>query len=139
MITLFFFGPVVESALGPLAMLGLYLASELGATLLSLVSHYHDPTYRSLGASGAISGVLFAAIVLQPTMGVYVFFIPVAIPAPLFAVAYVAYSYFGARHRLGNIGHDAHLGGAVTGFLLAGWLAPDGYQRIYAAIQHLLH
>ena len=138
MFTLYFFGPLVEGELGPLRMGELYFLSEVGAVLLTLERHRHDPGYRALGASGAISGILFAAIVLAPTMGVYVLFIPIAIPAPLFAVAYIAFSVVGARRRLGNVGHEAHIGGARTGFLLAAGMAPDGLRRLFDAVHRLL-
>ena len=138
MFTLYFFGPVVEAEFGPVGMLAVYFASELGAMLLTLQRHRHDVNYRSLGASGAISGVLFAAIVLQPTMGVYLYLIPFAIPAPIFAVAYIAGSIVGAKQRLGNIGHEAHIGGAVTGFVMAALLLPEGLGRLFDAISQLV-
>lgn len=138
MVTLYFFGPVVEGELGPFAMLVLYLASEVGATALTFQRHRHDPGYRSLGASGAISGVLFAAIVLRPTMGVTVFPIPFSIPAPLFAVGYVVGSAVAAKKRLGNVGHEAHLGGAITGFVVAAVLSPDGLGRLVDAARGLV-
>ena len=137
MITLFFFGPVVEGEFGPIAMLAIYLASEVGATALTFQRHRHDPRYRSLGASGAISGILFAAIVLQPTMGVYVFLIPIAIPAPLFALGYIVASVIGAKQRLGNVGHDAHIGGALVGFVMAALLLPEGLGRVVEAVRGL--
>lgn len=134
MITLFFFGPVVEIGLGWWALLLTYVASEVGATLLTFVNHLHDDDYRSLGASGAVSGVLFAAIVLAPEMSIFVFLIPVPIPAPLFAVLYLAYSFWAARRQLGNIGHEAHIGGAATGMLLAGALSPEGFTALGRAL-----
>ena len=139
MFTLYFFGPVVEGEFGPRGMLAVYFAAEAGALLLTLARHHHDVDYRSLGASGAISGILFAAIVLQPTMGVYVYLIPIAIPAPVFAVAYIACSIVGAKKRLGNIGHEAHIGGAIMGFVLAVLLLPEGLSRLTDAISALLN
>lgn len=139
MVTLFFFGPVVEAAFGPLGMLAIYVGSELGGKLLTFEANKRDPGYRSLGASGAISGVLFAAIVVAPSMGVGVIFLPIAIPAPLFAVGYVVGSIVGAQRRLGNIGHHAHLGGALTGFVLAGLLLPEGMGRLAEAVRSLVH
>ncbi len=139
MFTLYFFGPVVEGEFGPRGMLAVYFASEVGALLLTMARHHHDGGYRSLGASGAISGVLFAAIVLQPTMGVYLYLIPFAIPAPLFALAYIAGSIVGAKQRLGNIGHEAHIGGAVMGFVMAALILPEGLSRLSDAVSALLH
>lgn len=130
MVTLYFFGVVVETGLGPWTLLLVYVASEVGAKLLTLLTHAHDERYRSLGASGAVSGVLFAAIVLEPGMSISLFLLPVPIPAPIFAVLYLLYSFYAARHRLGNIGHEAHIGGAATGMLLAGVLSPQGFSRM---------
>ncbi|MFT7462921.1 MAG: membrane associated rhomboid family serine protease [Pseudohongiellaceae bacterium] len=138
MFTLFFFGPLVEAQLGPAGMLGVYLASAVGSTLLTLECHKKDPDYRALGASGAISGILFAAIVLVPTMGVSLILIPFAIPAPIFAVLYIGGSIMASKQRLGNIGHEAHIGGAVTGFIVAALLLPEGLGRLFSALRGLV-
>jgi membrane associated rhomboid family serine protease len=95
----------------------------------------NDPGYRSLGASGSVSGVLFSAIVLHPDMGIVLFPVPVPIPGPVFAVAYVLLSIWGARRRLGNVGHEAHLGGALTGFLLTG--ARVGFRPLLEGLARL--
>jgi membrane associated rhomboid family serine protease len=137
LVTLYVFGPVVEGWLGPVPLLLVYAASAASATLLTLAVHRRDPTYRALGASGAISGVLFAAIVLEPDMSLYVSFVPVPIPAPLYAAAYVGVSIWAAHRRLGNVGHEAHLGGAVAGFLLAGRLSPDGFALLLERVRGL--
>ena len=131
MITLYYFGPVVEApavlgGLGPGGMLLIYVAAALGSTLLTYAIHRNDPGYRALGASGAITGVLFAAIVLDPGMSIALVIAPIPIPAPIFALLYIALSIFAARRRIGNVGHEAHIGGAVTGFLLAGMMAGFG-------------
>lgn len=136
--TLYIFGPVVEDRLGSAPLLLVYVASAAGATLLTLAVHRTDPTYRALGASGAVSGVLFAAIVLEPDMSLYVSFVPVPVPAPLYAAAYVGVSIWAAHRRLGNVGHEAHLGGAVAGFLLAGRLSPDGFAPLLERVRGLL-
>ncbi len=138
LVTLYVFGPVVEEWLGRMPLLLVYAASAAGATLLTLAAHRDDPAYRALGASGAISGVLFAAIVLEPDMSLYVSFVPVPIPAPLYAAAYVALSIWAARRRLGNIGHEAHLGGAVAGFVLAGRLSEAGFEPLLERVRGLL-
>jgi membrane associated rhomboid family serine protease len=137
MFTLYSFGPVIELTLGSLNMVLIYVASAIGSTLLVYARHKDEPGYRALGASGAISGVVFGAIVLYPEGRISVFFLP-DVPAPIFAILYVLFSIFAARRRLGNIGHDAHLGGAVAGFLLTGLMAPDGFQPLMATLHHLL-
>ena len=76
--------------------------------------HRTDQNYSSLGASGAILAVLFASIVYFPGQRLFIIPIPVPIPAPLFALGYLAYSYYSARQARGKINHDAHIGGAIT-------------------------
>jgi membrane associated rhomboid family serine protease len=137
MITLYCFGPVVEQILGPAALLLVYAAAGVGSTLLTFALHSRDPSYRALGASGAISGVLFAGIVLAPSMSLFVPFLPIAVPAPLFAVGYIVLSILAAQRRIGNVAHEAHIGGAVAGFLIAGMLSPAGFQPLFDSLQRL--
>ena len=89
MLTLYFFGPVVEQGLGPLSMLVIYVSAGIVSTLFVYYLHRADPTYRALGASDSVTGIIFAAIVLLPEMSLYFFFVPFPIPAPLFAVGYI--------------------------------------------------
>jgi len=127
MLALYFFAPVVEHFLGVGGLLAIYALSGVAATFLTLIVHKNDARYRALGASGSISGVIFASIVLYPGMNLYLFFVPIPIPGPVFAVGYIAYSVVMARRQFGNIGHEAHIGGAVAGFLLAGMLSESGF------------
>lgn len=138
MITLYFFGPEVEIFLGTWSMLLIYVAAGVVSTLLVYYRHRGDPGYRALGASDSVSGIIFAAIVLRPGMSVFFFFIPVPIPAPLFAVAYLVISTYLMRRGEGHISHEAHLAGALTGLLLAGFLSPDGFGPLIRQIQFLL-
>lgn len=123
MITLFFFGRYMEQVLvphiGALGFVLFYLVGILVAILPSHLRHYRDPRYRSLGASGAVSSVLFAYILLRPWSMLLVMFIPV--PAIIFALLYVGYSVWASRHSRGNINHSAHLWGGIWGvsFLVA--------------------
>lgn len=121
MITLYFFGRFIESAAGPIFFLLIYLGSIAGGGLISLLLHRnHD--YRALGASGGVCGVLFAAIFAMPGLNIYMFFIPIPIPAWLYATAFVGYSCYSMLRPHDNVGHDAHLGGALVGQLLtAAW------------------
>ena len=118
MITLFFFGravePVLAQYLGPLGFVLFYLSAVVVAILPTYVRHRHDPSYRSLGASGGVSAVLFASILLQPWM---LIFIPIPIPAVLYGVGYVGYSFWMDRKGGDNVNHSAHLSGAIYGVL----------------------
>lgn len=126
MLTLFFFSDIViyffarffeNLILGQVAFLVLYLISILLGNILSLFFHGKEPQYAAVGASGGVSGILFATVMINPEMGIYIFFIPIAIPAWIFTILYLAYSVYGMRSNLGNIGHAAHLGGAATGMI----------------------
>lgn len=118
MFSLYAFGNRIEVIFGPSTMLLIYWCSILGGSALSLFLHRHHE-YRALGASGGVCGILFASIFLIPGGSVMVFPLPVPIPAFLFAVLFLAGSYVAHRRGADNIGHDAHLGGAVTGLLVA--------------------
>lgn len=138
MLTLYFFGPVVEQFLG-LHLLTVYGLSGLAALLLVFILRRNNPQYRVLGSSGSIVGILFAAIVLKPDMSVYFMVLPIPIPAPVFALIYIAYSTFLLDRDVGNISHEAHIGGAITGFLTAGLFSPFGFSQVVERIQRLLH
>jgi hypothetical protein len=90
-----------------------------GGNMFALLIHRKQGTYSSVGASGAINAVLFAAIALIPGMGIGLFFLPISIPGWLFAILYVSYSIYGVRSSRDNVGHEAHLGGALAGVLVA--------------------
>ena len=105
----------------------LYLCGLLASNLGTCVKHRDEPDYASLGASGAISAVLFAAIVYFPGNKLFILPIPIPIPAPLFAVAYLAYSYYSSRNARGRINHDAHIAGALTGLLFVAVTDPQRF------------
>lgn len=125
MLTLYFFANVVIFHVGVVKFLIIYLLSLIVGNLLSFVMHRDEYHYSAVGASGAVMGILYAAILFYPDMGLYLFFIPIAIPAWLFGIAYLAYSIYGMKKRLGNIGHDAHIGGAIAGYVLTLGFVPS--------------
>ncbi|XOV68307.1 MAG: rhomboid family intramembrane serine protease [Fluviicola sp.] len=105
------------NVLGQLHFLILYLAGGLFATIIPFVRHQDHPHYKSLGASGAVSAVIFAAIVWNPTMELQLLFIPIPIKAWLFGILYLVFEYVMDRRGGGRIAHDAHIGGALFGIL----------------------
>lgn len=129
MFTLYYFGGAIERVLGGWRFLTVYLGSMLAGGLLTLLAHHRDPNYRALGASGAVSGIVFSFVLFAPFASIYVFLIPVGIPAILFAVGYVALSVYGMKRRAGRIGHEAHLGGALGGVLLTVLVYPAAWGR----------
>lgn len=137
MITLYFFGQPMEYVLGPGKFLLLYFGAELAAHGLSLVLHRETAKYAAVGASGAISGVLFGYCLFAPLQPIYIFFIPIGIPAALFAVLYVFLSMYAMRHgrdqggMTGGIAHEAHLGGALGGLVLTVLLEPRSIEVFF--------
>lgn len=125
MITLYFFSGIVIFELGIFGFLTIYFASLLVGNLLSLYFHKNEYHYSAVGASGAVSGVIYSAILLHPGMNLYMFFIPIPIPAYVFGIGYLLYSIYGMKNRIGNIGHDAHFGGAVGGYVTTLMLSPS--------------
>ena len=118
MFTLFMFAPVVIGYLGDFSFVLVYAASLVFCSLLTFYFHKSDYNYRAIGASGAVTGVLYSAILLQPDMSLYLFFIPIPIPAFLFGIGYLLYSIYGMKAKNDNIGHTAHFGGAIGGFFI---------------------
>lgn len=117
MLTLFFFAPVVIGHMGEISFLLVYFASLTFGSLLTLLLHKDDYSYRAIGASGAVTGILYSSILLQPDMMLGVFFI-IPMPAYIFGILYLLYSIYGMRAKNDNIGHTAHFGGAVGGYLI---------------------
>ena len=119
MISLYLFSNILELYMGSLPYLVVYLAGLLGGNLLALLIHKHHSDYCAVGASGAVCGVIFATIALFPDVDIYPFMIPLPIPGWIFGLAYVLYSIYGIRSKADNIGHEAHLGGALVGMFTA--------------------
>ena len=130
MLTLYFFSDIIIQMLGLWQYLLIYFAAVIGGGLLSLLVHRKEYYYSAIGASGGVVGILFAAIALYPHMGIGFIFLPfIDIPGWIFGILYLGYSIYGMQSQLGNVGHDAHLGGAAVGLLLAILLEP----RVLAA------
>ena len=117
MLTLWFFAPVVCSFLGDLSFVLIYFGSLIFGSLLTMLFHKEEYSYSAVGASGAVTGVLYSAILLQPDMMLGIFFI-IPIPAYLFGIAYLLYSIYGMKAKNDNIGHTAHFGGAIGGYAI---------------------
>src|SRR5690606_11007153 len=124
MITLYFFAGIVIWNLGTANFLLVYIGSLLAGNLLSYYFHKDNYYYSAVGASGAVTGIIYAAIILRPDLDLYMFFIPIPIPAYIFGIGYLLYSIYGMKNRLGNIGHDAHFGGAIGGYVITLVLDP---------------
>ena len=118
MFTLFMFAPVVTNYFGGASFLLVYMGSLVFGSLLTLLMHQNDYSYRAIGASGAVTGVLYSAILIEPNMSLYLFFIPIPIPAYIFGIGYLLYSIYGMKAKNDNIGHTAHFGGAIGGYLI---------------------
>ena len=117
MFTLYFFADVVIRWLGAPLFLLMYFVSLIAGSLLALFFHRDEPHYSAVGASGAVTGILYAAILLQPDMQLGIMFIPIPLPAYVIGILYMLYSIYGMKKRLGNIGHTAHFGGAIGGYV----------------------
>ncbi|WP_291105150.1 MULTISPECIES: rhomboid family intramembrane serine protease [unclassified Flavobacterium] len=118
MFTLFMFAPVVINYFGSASFFLIYMGSLAFGSLLTLLMHKNDYNYRAIGASGAVTGILYSAILIDPSMSLYLFFIPIPIPAYLFGIGYLLYSIYGMKAKNDNIGHTAHFGGAIGGYLI---------------------
>ena len=115
MFTLFFFGRLVEYAIGKLFFIILYISAICIASLTTLIKHKNNYLYNSVGASGGVSAIVFASILFSPIEIIYLYFIP--IPGFIFAILYLLYSHYMSKRNQDNINHDAHLLGAIYGFL----------------------
>ena len=125
MLTLYFFGTVVEkyfqaafgSTSGIILYVVLYVSAIAVSTIGDLIKYKNAPGYNAVGASGAVSAVLFASILFEPTMGIYIYLIPIPVPGYIFAPLYLLYCWYMAKRNADNIGHTAHFWGAVYGLL----------------------
>jgi len=136
MYVLYSFGGIVEKSFsaqfglkGELYYILLYVGGIIFSTLLDFRKHKDDPYYNAVGASGAVSAVVFSSILLYPGGGIYIFPIPFAFPSWAFAILYLAYSAYMGRRGGDNIGHNAHFWGAIFGIVFTVILIPGIIQN----------
>ncbi|MCT4582452.1 MAG: rhomboid family intramembrane serine protease [Flavobacteriales bacterium] len=142
MYVLYNFGDLIEQTLiyiygsttGMLYFVGMYVGGLLFATLPSMRKHSDNPMYRSLGASGAVSTVLFAFIIYYPSEKLSLLFIPIGIPAYIFGALYLAFETYSNKNGRTNIAHDAHIAGALFGVLYVIVLDFDNLARFVSQI-----
>lgn len=134
MMTFFFFAFALENRIDSMNFFIIYFAGMILSDIPTVMKKKNDLDYRSLGASGAISAVLFSYILLFPATKLYIFIIPLPIPAPIFGILYLAYCWYAARKANDFINHEAHFWGAVTGIILTMFLIPNSINDFIDAI-----
>jgi membrane associated rhomboid family serine protease len=134
--TLWSFGRALERAIGAERFLALYALGLLVSDAGTWLKHRSDPAYASLGASGAILAVLFASVVYFPTQSLYILPLPMPIPAPWFAVGYLAYTWYAGHFLRGRVNHDAHFGGAIAGLVFVALTDPHAWQQAISLAFH---
>lgn len=123
--SLYSFASFLEIAIGSVQFFILYILSLLGGNLLALYIHRQHGGYSAVGASGAVLGVVFATIVISPLNDIGILFLPLHIPSWLFGTIYLIYTIIGIKKQSDNIGHEAHLGGAVIGLVASIFFIPQ--------------
>lgn len=137
MLTFYFFAFELEAAMGTRDFLILYFASMVLADVTSILKHKDDYAYASLGASGAVSGVVFASILYNPGMSLGVVLFPIPIPAPIFALLYLAFCHFAGRKQYDNVNHEAHFWGALSGVVVTAALQPSVITNFFNQLSFL--
>ncbi|MEM6633176.1 MAG: rhomboid family intramembrane serine protease [Bacteroidota bacterium] len=134
MLTYYFFAFYFEQFIGHWQFAVFYLAALILSSATSYVKHKDNPSYNALGASGAVSAVVLGIIMFRPDLELLLFF---AIPMPgwLFAILYIGYSQYASRKANDNIGHEAHLWGALAGIVLTLIIRPDVTENIKGFLQ----
>lgn len=142
MYALYLFGTAIEEQYFPLLFgpkavfyyILLYVGGILFSTVFDLAKEKNNPGYSSVGASGAVNAIVFSAILINPSMGMGIMFIPVFIPAWIFGILFLAYSWYMGKRQIDNIGHNAHFWGAVFGFVFTLLLKPVLFSHFLSAI-----
>jgi membrane associated rhomboid family serine protease len=133
MMTLYFFGPALESIVGGSLFVTIYFVSLIVGNLYPFIKFRHNENYVAIGASGAVSGVLFSFCLFNPFAKIYLY-MAIPLPAFVFAILYVIYSVYSMRRRRDNIGHEAHLAGALGGVITTLIAVPDVIPHLIALI-----
>jgi membrane associated rhomboid family serine protease len=135
MISLYFFGSNVEHLLESRFMYVVLYLSAIGiASITSLIKYRNNYYYNSVGASGGVSAVIFASILLEPGIKIIILPIPIPIPGIIYGLIFLAYSHFMSKRGRDNINHDAHLLGAVYGFLFPLLINPEYFSNFIRQI-----
>lgn len=125
MYVLYIFAPQLIYNFGVIKFLIIYIGSLLAGNIYTLSMHKKELYYSAVGASGAVAGVIYSAILLNPSMKLFMFPLPIPIPGYIFGVGYLLYSIYGMKNSIGNVGHSAHLGGAIGGYALTLLVLPE--------------
>jgi membrane associated rhomboid family serine protease len=125
MLSYYFFAFTLETRIGHWQFGLLYVASLILSDLPSVAKHKNDYWYHSLGASGAVSAVIFSYIMYEPMTKMMIMPLPIPIPALLFGVLYLVYCHYASKHSRDNVNHDAHFFGALCGVFITGILHPE--------------
>ena len=133
MISLAMFYRVLVDDISEIGLIVIYFGSLLGGSLLSLFVHRNHGDYTAVGASGAVSGIVFAYITLHPSGGILLFFI-IPMASWFYGISYIIYTIYSIKSQHDNIGHEAHLGGALIGILLALAFQPEALAAHYIVI-----
>lgn len=134
MLSYYFFAFTLNKQVGNVNFLIIYIGSMLLADIPSLIKQRNNPQYFTLGASGAVSGIIFSSILFNPLSKFYLFILPIPISAYIFGPLYLLYCYYAAKRQGDNINHDAHMWGAIGGFLITVSLYPDILPYFFSAI-----
>jgi membrane associated rhomboid family serine protease len=125
MFALYMFGDVVIQITGVFLFMLIYILSLLAGNYFTYINHKNEPNYSAVGASGAVSGIVYSSILLFPQMQLALIFFPIPMPGYVFGILYLLYTLFGMKSRRDNIGHTAHFGGAVSGFAITLFIFPS--------------
>jgi membrane associated rhomboid family serine protease len=124
MLSFYFFAFSLEKIVGHWQFAVIYILGLVLSDISSIIKNKNNSSYYSLGASGAISAVLFSYILFDPLSRIYIFFIPIGIPAYIFAFLYLAYCMYASKNQSDQINHEAHFWGAISGLVITSVLFP---------------